>query len=304
MSRLFAFVLVALFVLSCSQQSPPTAALSESHVQSAVGSGSDECPTKAFNIEFQFLPSVDYPLRLALQRAANRWESVIQGDLPDINLLADPLDEWDTHLKTRVYFAGILDDLLIIVRGMPLDGQTIASSSVSYIRRTGQLPTIATIAVGLDAISDEKPEDIDRIMLHEVGHCLGFGTTTIWDSFMREWPASSFNDDPHFMGVMAVLFFDIAGGSNYLGKKVPVERSDGGHWRFTLGDELMAKGWTYPYREPLSEITIGALADMGYRVSYWGSEHYATPTAASKAQTQKDDRSFGCEVVRRPVRSH
>lgn len=301
MPRLIVFAATALFTLSCSQEKP-TAQPTAPRVQDAKASGSDECPTEAFNIEFQFLEGVDYPLRLALQRAANRWESVIQGDLPDIDLRTDPLDEWDTHLKTRVYFAGIIDDLRIIVRGMPLSGETLASSSVSYIRRLGQLPTIATIAVDLDAIADEKPEDIDRIMLHEVGHCLGFGTTTLWDLFMREWPAASFNDDPHFMGVMAVLFFDIAGGSNYGGKKVPVERSDGGHWRFTLGDELMAKGWTYPYREPLSEITIGALSDMGYRVSYWGSEHYATPTAASKAQTEKDARGTWCEVVRRPIR--
>lgn len=113
---------------------------------------------------------------------------------------------------------------------------------------------------------------------------------------------TSSRNDPHFSGLFATVSFDIAGGSNYSGKKVPVDRSDGGHWRFTLGDELMAKGWTYPYRRPLSEITIGALSDLGYRVSFWGAEHYATPTAASKAQPEHDPKSAHGATWERNVR--
>ena len=302
MPRLIVFTAAAVFVLSCSQEKP-TAQPVDSYAQEALASGSDECPTQAFNIELQFFDNVDYDYRIALQRAANRWESVIQGDLPYVSFWSDPLDEWNSNLGARVYFKGTVDDLLIIVRAVPLSGATVASSGVLYIRTRGGLPIVSGIALDEDALETEDPEDVERIMIHEIGHCLGFGTTTIWDTFVKEWPATRSYHDPHFDGLFATVSFDIAGGRNYSGEKVPLDRLDGGHWRSTLGDELMTKGWTYPYRQPLSEITIGALSDLGYNVSFYGAEHYATPAAASKRQTEQDARGDAwCKVVRGPVR--
>ena len=302
MPHLIVFVAAAAFVLSCSQE-PPTAQPADPHIQEAKASGSDECPTQAFNIDLQFFDNVDYKYRLALQRAANRWESVIQGDLTNISFWSDPLDEWSSSLGARVYFKGTVDDLRIIVRATPLSGATVARSGVLYVRTYGGLPIVSGIALDQDALKTEAPEDVERILLHEIAHCLGFGTTNLWDSFVQEWPATRTYHDPHFDGLFASISFDIAGGRNYAGEKVPIDRIDGGHWRSTLGDELLAKGWTYPYRQPLSEITVGALSDMGYNVSFYGAEHYATPTAASKRQTGQDARgSDWCKVVRGPVR--
>ncbi len=78
--------------------------------------------------------------------------------------------------------------------------------------------------------------------------------------------------------------FDISGGAKYSGKKVPVERSDGGHWRFTTGDELMAKGWTYPFRQSISDVTVASFADMDYNVSFWSGEPYQVPMPAAKSR--------------------
>ena len=299
--RFTLWALSALFVLSCSQENP-TAQSVDPHAQGAASSGSDECPTQAFNIQLQFFDNVKHDYRIALQRAANRWESVIRGDLPDIRFLSDPLDEWDSHLKAHVSFRGTVDDLLIIVRVVDLPGDLAASAGVSWIRTQGGLPIVSTIALD-DGLSDYRtPAEIEKTMLHEIAHCLGFGTTELWDNFVKEWPATRSHHDPHFDGLFATAMFEVASGFSYSGKKVPIERLDGGHWRFTLGDELMAKGWTYPYRQPLSEITIGALYDMGYNVSWWGAEHYQTPTMAAKAQTDKDGSDTWSDVVRKPVR--
>jgi len=299
--RFALWALSALFVLSCSQEKP-TAVPTDPHIQGAKASGSDACPTQAFNIQLQFFENVNSEYRTALQRAANRWESVIRGDLPDIRFVSEPLDEWDSHLRANVSFRGTVDDLLIIVRVVDLPGDLAASAGVSWIRTRGGLPIVSTIALD-DELSDYRtPEEIEKTVLHEIAHCLGFGTTELWDNFVKEWPATLSHHDPHFDGLFALAMFEVASGFRYSGKKVPLERSDGGHWRFTLGDELMATGWTYPYRQPLSEITIGALYDMGYNVSWWGAEHYKTPTALAKAQTEEDARGPWCEVVRGPIR--
>ena len=295
-------VLVGAVCLSCSQEKPTSQPAQPHHspAQGATVSGGDECPTEAFNIQLQFFTNVNAVYERALRRAANRWEGVIQGDLPSISFVSDPLNEWDSHLKARVRFTGIVDDLLIIVRALPLDN-FVASSGVSYIRTRGKLPIVATIALDQAALRNAPGAEIDRVLLHEIGHCLGFGTTTIWDSFVKEWPATRSYHDPHFDGLYARVSFNQMGGRSYSGDKVPLD-PDGGHWRSLLGDELMARGRTYPYRRTLSEITIGALDDLGYRVNYWGAEYYETPTAASKAHADQEAGNFGCEVVRKQVR--
>ena len=122
-------------------------------------------------------------------------------------------------------------------------------------------------------------------MLHEIGHALGFGTIWAWDNLCSEYPATSGLDRPHFTGFWAQIMFDIAGGLFFEEKKVPIDPTNGGHWRTEyIGDELMAQGWTWPYRQPLSEVTVGALADLGYAVNYWAAEEYQLPSQqAAKA---------------------
>ena len=65
--------------------------------------------------------------------------------------------------------------------------------------------------------------------------------------------------------------FDVANNFTYPGKKVPID-DDGGHWlKSAIGDEIMAKGWTYPFKQPISEMTVGAFLDLGYDVSCYNS---------------------------------
>ena len=74
------------------------------------------------------------------------------------------------------------------------------------------------------------------LVAHEIGHCLGFGT--LWKPLGLQNESS----DPHFLGVKARRWFNLSGGSNYRGKKVPTEAGSG-HWRRSVfGDELMIDG--------------------------------------------------------------
>ena len=112
-------------------------------------------------------------------------------------------------------------------------------------------------------------------------------TTRDWVAVL--WPAP----DTHFSGPLAIAAFNAAGGAGYTGAKVPVENNGipGGadsHWRENvLDDELMSTRFhpRYLIHNPLSAITIQAMADIGYRVDVTQAESYkgpfVTPFAAS-----------------------
>ena len=114
------------------------------------------------------------------------------------------------------------------------------------------------------------------IGLHEIGHALGIGTSGDWDRRVRDldWQVSDPSTaDPHFVGPQAIAAFDQAGGANYQGAKVPLER-DGSHWHFSvLRHELMSTG----YDKALSAITLGALSDLGYTVDFSMADPYELP---------------------------
>ena len=112
--------------------------------------------------------------------------------------------------------------------------------------------------------------------------CWGIGT--IWDhlGFLQN-PS---NGDIHFNGPLAIVAFNDAGGWDYAGAKVPVER-DASHWRFSvLTGELMGGGQTPSGTEPLSAITIQALANLGYTVDVTQADPYTLPDAAAKASAK------------------
>ena len=59
-----------------------------------------------------------------------------------------------------------------------------------------------------------------------MGHVFGVGT--LWDDFGF---LQARYGDTHFNGPLAIAAFNSAGGRNYPGPKVPVQRERGAHWR-------------------------------------------------------------------------
>ena len=63
------------------------------------------------------------------------------------------------------------------------------------------------------------------------------------------------------------------------------------HWReSTLGNELMT-GYLNSGTNPLSAITVGAMADLGYAVSFNAADAYAKPAAASRTSSSSSSSS-------------
>ena len=155
--------------------------------------------------------------------------------------------------------------------------------------------------------------------MHEIAHVLGFGVSRQWRARLDN-PSQGFDylpgqntlPDTHFVGTAANSAFRRgrrrflhrwrrgAGGERH----GPVYGSAAGldaHWREAVfASELMTPSITSG--EPLSRVTIAALADLGYSVSYGQAESYTLPgTTSSRLEAAGREIDLGDDVWEGPV---
>ena len=146
---------------------------------------------------------------------------------------------------------------------------------VCYVRAHTGVPAMAIVIINEGQVRTNalSTTEVEALAVHEVGHALGLGAATPWTDLIDT------SSDPHFTGSRAVAAFDAAGGDSYTGEKVPVETDIRAHWRESvMGDELMTTYFTVGVDNPLSAITIEALADMGYTVDLSLAETFTLPS--------------------------
>lgn len=310
-----------------SETSAPANSSSESaSASSEADSGEDQ---SAFDIELEFLSSagqVSEQVRSSFVEAEAFWENVIVGDLPDVDVRFEQACVPDQD----AYVQGLIDDLHIFVAVRSIDGVDgvlgAAGPCLSHSSRNN-LPLAGYMefdSADLDRYADEGR--LDEIIIHEMGHVLGFGGV-LWG-----FPQDSLNGDPflvdptnvqggdpyppdtHFVGPHAMAEFDAIGGAAYSGAKVPVENVGGegtanGHWREdVMGNELMTSFMTN--REGvLSSVTIAALEDMGYTVNYGAASNYVWPPPEERggsflrAGEELSPVDFSHDILQLPMRN-
>ena len=262
----------------------------------------EDSSAPGFNIELVYLG--ESPLRPRHKRlfreAADRWEELIVGDLEDIDFSSNPYAKWNADLEAQIAVRDTVDDLRIFVGVKNLEEGIAGRGGPFWIRLSNQLPILATIAIDQGELqsSDDR---FYALALHEITHCLGFGT--LWDAFGLLQNPSIDNPlaDTHFPGPAAWLAFVLSGGADYSGAKVPVENGgDDGHWRRSVfGDELMISGWVWPYDAPLSIITASSLIDLGYELGGDLVDEYRVPRSVAKPVATEVPPQ--CRVIRQPI---
>ena len=252
----------------------------------------------SFDIELRFLGTEPTPSQARTIRAAARtWERVITGGLPPMNVLTS---EVRCNHDDPSLFGVQVDDLLINVR---LDfigpGAVLAVAGPCAVRAESGLPYFGDILFDTaDLRHLEQNGVLYDTALHEIAHVLGFGLGAQWDRWLRAPSGTGLSGrDTHFRGEAAVAAFDRAGGTSYAGEKVPVENDTSRygrgaldtHWRESVfGAELMTTAVVIEdSAEPLSEVTIAALEDLGYQVDYRRAQPYRLPPAASLRQSAR-----------------
>ena len=257
--------------------------LSEENASSPSEEPEPSPAEEGFTLELIFLPNHrlnDAQVAL-VRKAAKRWESVIVGDIPDEEFASVPFDterdfEWGTARTGSVVIDYVVDDVAVLITTDPgITGG--AWGGVHMWRASNGLPLISYVILA-ENLLEESETVLEMVLLHELGHCLGFGT--VWPEDLLIDPSRENSEaDTYFSGPLAVEAFNAAGGESYEGNKVPVANGgDDGHWRGSVfGNELMASNVdaTYPYF--LSAITIQSLADLGYKVDPSQADPFTLP---------------------------
>lgn len=247
--------------------------------------GAPSDPDPDFDIEIRYWPGTDPGdlERLRIGAAAARWERLLSTGLPDAVVRGSAgCGEGSPELQETV------DDLVVYVRYVELDA--LAESGPCLVRRDGTLPITGTIWLdGPNRVGQLQSAVLEALVMHELAHVLGFGSLWKTRSLLRDASIGG-GDDPHFVGELARSWFEMSGGTDYQGAKVPVDDSGvrgtaDTHWRlFPFEEELMTPVIFYP-DNPLSPVTAAAMADLGYDVDVGEAEPWQLPFARGSSRS-------------------
>jgi len=229
--------------------------------------------TSPFTIAVRFVGGLSQGQMDAFAAAADRWAKVIVGDLPDV-----------------VIDGETVDDVLILAEGKAIDGpgNTLAQARITHVRPRGDQPWALLPARGemtfdkADLDRMEAAGSLRDVITHEMGHILGIGG--LWAA--KGLLVGAGTDDPTFSGPAAMAEYHKLLGASGDPVRVPVENTGGPgtrevHWRdANFVNELMT-GFVNRPPNPLSRVTAASLGDLGYQVDVdTADDFHLFPTGA------------------------
>jgi len=227
-----------------------------------------------FTITVVFLGGLTTAQKNAFKTAANRWSKVIVGDLPDV-----------------VVNGQVIDDVLIEASGTAIDGpggilgqagpthlRPASAGAAKFIPAKGRMQFDTADLANMQANGTLKD-----VITHEMGHVLGIGT--IWST--KGLLAGATTNNPTFTGTNAKKEYGTLKGTGPAA--VPVENTGGpgtanSHWRETVFRNELMTGFVAGPPNPMSRLTVASLKDLGYVVDMTKAEAYALPNLLQLAE--------------------
>jgi subtilisin-like proprotein convertase family protein len=221
-------------------------------------------PQSNYDIDVNFIGGLTNRQQQVFGAAAARWSEIVVGDLPEITILGQTVD-----------------DLRIDAEGVVIDGpgQILGQAGPRLVRIAGGLPITGIMSFdSADLGQLETDGSLQNVIIHEMAHCVGIGT--LWSTMgLIEGEGTA---NPVFIGENAMREWGVLSRAGRP-MPVPVANTGGpgtreGHWRETVfGNELMT-GFLDGGINPISRVTIAALQDMGYEVNYDAADDFQLPT--------------------------
>ena len=221
----------------------------------------------AYKIEVRFLGGLNTAQKNAFKAAADRWATVIVGDLPSVRVDGE-----------------VIDDLLILAQGTDIDGPRgiLGQAGPTHIRPASAgkykfLPVKGTMSFDTaDLKAMQQDGTLKDVITHEMGHVIGVGT--IWErkGLLKDVGQPTVR----FVGKNARKEFGKLKKSK--AADVPVENTGGpgtadGHWRESVFRNELMSGFIAAPNNPLSRLTVASLLDLGYEVDLSKAEPYKLP---------------------------
>lgn len=236
----------------------------------ALGFDTNVTETSPFTVEVRFLGGLSPTQQAAFANAAQRWAQIIRGDLP-----------------TAIVDGVTVDDVLIEAEGVLIDGPggILGQAGPTHIRPGSNLPVKGIMSFDTaDLDRMEADGSLTDVILHEMGHVLGFGT--LWSRMGLIVGADTVN--PILVGANAMREYAVLTGRPDP-TSVPLENTGGpgtrdGHLRESVFGHELLTGFLSGATRPISRVSVGAFEDMGYEVDYEAADAFVLPTALFLAE--------------------
>ncbi|GAA2725495.1 MULTISPECIES: leishmanolysin-related zinc metalloendopeptidase [Streptomyces] len=251
--------------------------------------------TSPYTIAVQFLGGLNETQKAAFAKAADRWAKVIVGDLPDVSVDGE-----------------VVDDLLVLAQGTSIDGPgNILGEAGPTVLRPANGPGAFLPAKGVMSFDTDDLQQMQTkgtlvdVITHEMGHVCGIGT--------RPWTEKGVlhgagTDNPVFRGQRAMEEYGKLVGAGQP-RPVPVENQGGagtrdGHWRETVFANELMTGFVADPPNPLSRLTVASLGDIGYVVDIEAADAYMLPNhleMAERGELRTHAAPVGAGTVQRTI---
>lgn len=236
--------------------------------------------TSPYTIEVRFVGGLTAAQQAAFTAAADRWTRLIVGDLPNVRVDGE-----------------VIDDVLIRAQGVAIDGPggILGQAGPTHLRprsrrRWSQLPAKGIMSFDTaDLARMESDGTLNDVITHEMGHVLGCGT--LWGSAYKDLLKGTNTQNPTFAGEGAMREYRVLRGGGRR-RRVPVENTGGpgtrlGHWRERVFRNELMSGYIAQPGNPLSRVTAASLDDLGYRADLDAAEPYVLPNLLELAEAGK-----------------
>ena len=261
-------------------------------VQAVVGPASTDVTVTVktdYHIDVRFYGAEMTVQQKALfTNAAARLSAIITGDVPDMP--AQPLDLYGfCGVNGLPVYTETLDDVVIYAAIQDIDGpgKILARAGPCLFRDAAHGGFAAFGVMEFDAADLESmlaKGTLQDVITHEMLHVLGIGTAWTMRGLLSgaRTEASTYTGAQGRTGCLG-SFGDFACGTG-----VPVENNGisgtaDAHWRESIFQTELMTGYSNAGGMPLSAITVGALADLGYVINPLAADPYRVPQPASRS---------------------